>query len=176
MDSVVEIYFSKNDMHVSDKGSSVAAIISVVRCWSSLWFYLMPIEGTYKLATSEIWAWKQKMCNTTRDLSLQMYALFACRFLPHPIYPNISWCLTPTFGPLQKCSFLCYVLNVFVLCVECPVFSGFSDLSILDCRFGFLFSLVFICPSGLLIFPITFFLYKCRCFSRYSFTVLINSF
>ena len=115
------------------------------------------------LATSEIWSWKQKMCSTTRDLSLQMYTFFACRFLPHTFYPDISWCLNPTFGPLQKCSFLCYVLNVFVLCVECPVFSDFSDLSILDCRFGFLFSLVFICPSAVLIFPITFFLFKCRC-------------
>jgi hypothetical protein len=111
-------------MHVSDKGSSAAAIILVVHCWSPLWFYLMPIESTYKLATSEIWAWKLKMCSTTRDLSLQMYAYFAFRFLPHPFYPDISWCLTPTFGPLQKCSFLCYVLNVFVQCfpvsLTCP--------------------------------------------------------
>lgn len=158
-------------MHVSDKGSSAAAIILVVHCWSSLWFYLMPIESTYKLATSENWAWKQKMCSTTRDLSLHMYAYFACRFLPHPFYPDISWCLTPTFGSLQKCSFLCYALNVFIQCfpvsLTCPVLIATS---------GFFLTSVYLPLWVTYIFSITFCLCKCRCFSRYSFTVLINSF
>ena len=77
--------------------------------------YSLPLFGAYDWEKAEIWPCKQKMCSTTRDLGLQMYALrpnyfvVACPFwkLAPSRYPVIfvglishflviSWGLTPT--------------------------------------------------------------------------------
>ena len=120
------------------------------------------------------------MCNTTRDLSLQMYALrwnlfFACRFAT-PHFLVISWDLPPTFSPLQKLgrvrvahwfSFyvLCFLFCLSSSCVLCTQCCRF--LWIVHSWLPLRFSLAFICPSVVLLFPITIFLCKCRCFSKH---------
>ena len=103
------------------------------------------MASTYNLVKAKIWAWTRKMCSTTRDLSLQMYALrwnlfFDCRFAtPHS--PVISWDLAPTFSLLQKLSWV-RVVNWFSFYVLCLLFCLSSSCILctvlpvsLDCSF-----------------------------------------
>ena len=57
---------------------------------------------------------------------------------------------------------MCCVFFLFCLCTQCCQF-----LWIVHSWLPLRFSLAFICPSVVLIFPITIFLCKCRCFSKH---------
>jgi hypothetical protein len=94
-----------------------------------------------------------------------MYALrwnlfVACRFAtPHVLV--ISWDMAPTFSPLQKLGRVrvAHWFNFYVLCFLFCLSS--SCVLCTQC------SLTFICPYVVLIFPITIFICKCRCFSKH---------
>ena len=93
-----------------------------------------------------------------------------------PHYPVISWDLAPTFSPLQKLGWVRVVnwFSFFMCCVCC--FAYPRPVSCVQCcRFLWIvhswlhlrFSLASICPSVVLIFPITIFLCKCWCFYKH---------
>ena len=160
-------------MHVSDKGSSVTNVLLVVGFISTYSITTMvcdfntrpwraqPSHFGIKLSTAGIWVWKQKMCSATRDLSLQMYAL-----------SQITFVLLVGFESLPPPTIQSYPdYPVDHLLGNAPTIWSSPEANPHTFRSSSTAS-----PSGVHIFPITIFLFKGRCFSRFSFTALINTF